>query len=334
MKNSRRSFIKNSMLAATLLSTSVKALSDFRERDPLIDSSFFDTDSKNEDAFKISMFSKQLHWLNYDELANAAFKLGFDGLDLTVRAKGHVLPDNVERDLPLAVAAAKRAGIKVYFISTDINDAEDPLTERIIKTAASLNIKHYRMKWYYYDEKISIVSNIKIFEKKMIKLAKLNKKYKIFGEYQNHSLQYEPGVYFGPYFSSTIWDLYLVLKKINSPWLGSQYDICHATIESTRSWGIGLDLLTPYIKSIHVKDYVWKKNGKVWDLKGVPIGEGMVDYKKFFEIVKKSKINVPITFYYNYPIGAAIKGFNEAIMRKDLESFRELIHESIKNDKQ
>jgi hypothetical protein len=33
-------------------------------------------------------------------MAKAATEIGFDGVDLTVRPKGHVLPDNVEKDLP------------------------------------------------------------------------------------------------------------------------------------------------------------------------------------------------------------------------------------------
>ena len=315
MKNSRRGFLKNSLFATAGISTGLDSLEnkqDSTNRDTL------NSDANDKEAFSISLFSKHLHWLNYEELAKLALELGFDAIDLTVRAGGHVLPENVERDLPKAVADIRKAGLDVYIISTDINDADDPLSIRVIKTASALGIKHYRMKPYYYNEKISIESNMSIFEKKMKTLAKLNAQYKIFGEYQNHSLQYDPGVYYGAYYGSTIWDLYTVLKKINSPWLSSQFDIGHATIESTRSWGIGLELLTPFIKSLHVKDYIWVKNGDNWDLVLVPIGEGMVDFKKFFETIKKRQIKAPITFYYGYPIGDEKNGADIATMKKGL----------------
>ena len=44
---------------------------------------------------KICVFSKHLQWLNYTDMAMAAAEMGFDGVDLSVRAKGHVLPERV-----------------------------------------------------------------------------------------------------------------------------------------------------------------------------------------------------------------------------------------------
>jgi hypothetical protein len=49
---------------------------------------------------KISVFSKHFQWTNWQEMAAIAKDIGFDGIDLTVRAGGHVLPDRVEEDLP------------------------------------------------------------------------------------------------------------------------------------------------------------------------------------------------------------------------------------------
>ncbi len=40
----------------------------------------------------LCLFSKHLPKLNYAELAAAVKQMGFDGVDLTVRPEGHVLP--------------------------------------------------------------------------------------------------------------------------------------------------------------------------------------------------------------------------------------------------
>ena len=62
---------------------------------------------------KVSVFSKHLQFLNWEEMAQTAAAIGFDGIDLTVREGGHVLPERVEHDLPKA-AEIIRAAEPVY----------------------------------------------------------------------------------------------------------------------------------------------------------------------------------------------------------------------------
>ncbi|HSH09257.1 MAG TPA: twin-arginine translocation signal domain-containing protein, partial [Oceanipulchritudo sp.] len=57
----------------------------------------------NSTAMPIYVFSKHLQFLGYEALAKTAGELGFDGIDLTVRRRGHVLPERVREDLPNAV---------------------------------------------------------------------------------------------------------------------------------------------------------------------------------------------------------------------------------------
>ena len=278
----------------------------------------------DKDAFKISLFTKHVQWLDFTSLAKLLKETGFDGADLPVRKGGHILPENVERDLPLAMAAMKKEGLDIHFISTDIQDADDPLTERVLKTASSLGIKHYRMQYYYYDQTLSVDQNLKVFEQKMKKLAALNKRYKIIGEYQNHS-QDQATFFDKTYFGATLWDLYLVLRKINSPWLCSQFDIGHATVESYRSWVVGLELLAPFMSSLHVKDFSYQKQDKGWEVKMEQMGDGMVNYPLLFEILKKKKIQVPITFYYGYDIGDVAKGPDIISIKNGLEAFKKML---------
>ncbi len=52
------------------------------------------------------IFSKHLQWLDYESMAGAAARLGFDGIDLTIRPGGHVPPEQAEEKLPRVVEAA------------------------------------------------------------------------------------------------------------------------------------------------------------------------------------------------------------------------------------
>src|SRR6184192_1209308 len=71
-------------------------------------------------------FSKHLPNLNYDDLGKAVSGAGFDGVDLTVRPGGHVLPERVAQDLPRAVETIRSHGLEVPMITTELTSAADP----------------------------------------------------------------------------------------------------------------------------------------------------------------------------------------------------------------
>ena len=310
MKTNRKDFILNSVLAIAGVSSGLPAFAKAMETGFKTDPIGPVNSIPENEAFKISIFSKNLQWLGYGEMAQVAAEIGFDGIDITVRPGGHILPERVSEDLPKAVDAVRKAGLNVYMITTAIIDANEPSTEGILKTASSLGIRHYRTGWLNYDEKKNIEENLSNFENQFTELAILNKQYAIYGEYQNHS---------GAYFGAPIWDLYTVLNRINSPWIGSQYDILHATVEGTNTWPIGLKLLKPYIKSIDIKDFQWAKKDGKWIPEMVPLGEGFVDFKNYLGLLKQYMISAPVSLHYEYSLGGAEHGATTLTMqRKDV----------------
>ena len=77
------------------------------------------TASASADAtWAISMFSKHLPDLHGRDLGQAVREAGFDGIDLTVRGGGHVLPARVTEDLP-----KRRAGESDIDWAARLNDA-------------------------------------------------------------------------------------------------------------------------------------------------------------------------------------------------------------------
>jgi len=308
---SRREFLKTSgmsMGAAALTGTEL-----------------FAENEKAQEQFKICVFSKHLQWLDYDGMAKTAADIGFDGIDLTVRPRGHVLPENVETDLPKAVEAVKKAGLQVPMMTTSINDAADPLTEKILKTASKMGIQYYRMGWYKYDPNLEIEDNLDNFVQNLKALATINEHYQIKGAYQNHS---------GTGFGGPVWDLWLTLKEVNSKWLGCQFDIRHATVENGHTWPIILKALRSHVNTLDIKDFIWKKGEKGWEPVNVPLGEGMVNFKEYFQQLEKYNIKVPISLHLEYPLGGANHGKTQITvepqvvidaMKKDLNYLRELL---------
>lgn len=285
--NSRRNFIKTSVVGAAGITlaggTSASVLS-----------------VAAKIKHPIHVFTKCLQFLDFNEIAEVLAKNGFDGADLAVRPKGQILPENVTTDLPKAVKALQSAGVDTNMITTGINNPDDPAARPTFKTMADLGIQYYRMGYMSFDDKLSMPKNLEIQKTAFEKLEKLNKEYRVTGNYQNHS---------GTRVGGPVWDLYHLLKDCDPNFMGVQYDVRHATAEGGASWPLGMKLLAPWIRTTDIKDFIWEKNEKnQWKIKNVPLGEGMVDFKTYFELYKSLNIEAPVSIHYEYDLGGAEHG--------------------------
>jgi sugar phosphate isomerase/epimerase len=318
----RKNFLTSSFLTSAGLSLQLTGLGK-----PNIFSNNIQPPIGNE-KIKICIFSKQLQWMDYQEMAAAVADMGYDGIDLTVRKGGHVLPERVAEDLPKAVEAANKAGIKILMISTEIEDANNPLSEKIIKTASSLGIRNYRLQGINYQKDLDIPANLEIIRSKYAGLAALNKKYNIRCDYLNHS---------GEGFGASIWDLWLTIKDLDPNYIGSQFDIKHSTIAGAYSWPIDFKLIHNYVRTMCVRDFYWdRKNNNTWEIQPAPLGTGMVDFKKYFGLIKQYGIQGPICVMQDYPLGGAEEGAKTlkipskdvlAAMKRDLDVLKTLLKE-------
>jgi L-ribulose-5-phosphate 3-epimerase len=303
---SRRTFLKKSAVAGMGL--------------PLMGSTLVDGPGlfKADVKCPVCIFSKHLQFLeDYGDMADAALEAGLDGVDLGVRPGAHVEPERVEEDLPKAVEAIRKRGLKVPMMVTGINDPKDPQTIPVLKTAGQLGIRMYRMAYYQYDDSLGIEGSIEKFRPAVAGLAGLNEKYGIRGAYQNHS---------GLYFGAPVWDLWLLLKDLDPAWTGCQYDICHASIEGNHSWPFGLKLIKPFISCVVAKDARLEKVNGRWRNVYQPLGEGMVDWDAFLGHLKAFDFTGPISLHLEYPL------YDEEDTSQTLEQKRKSTLKHIRRD--
>ena len=291
---SRRRFMKDAIITGTVAPLMVSA---------------GNNQNNDKKPFKICIFSKHLQWLDYNGMAQTTAELGFDGIDLTVRRGGHVLPERVEDDLPKAVEAIKSAGIKPLMMATDINDPDDPNTEKILRTASALGIRYYRLGKYRYNDNESIASTLKEAKPKIRDLAAMNKHFNIHGDYQNHAGS--------RYVGAPVWDLWELIKDLDPMYLGCQFDIRHATVEGGQAWPLHLKIISTWIKSLAVKDFIWEKQKNKWQPVNCPLGKGVVDFVHYLELLKKLSISGPISMHYEYDLGGANHGATKLTLEKE-----------------
>ena len=246
-----------------------------------------------QQPFKIYFFTKLLDKYESEFIAETLAMSGVDGFDLTVRPGGKVEPDKVTEDLPKFVEIGKKYKLTTGLMVTGITGTEDKNTEKILRTASSLGIKHYRLGYYNYDYSEGIVKSLENIKIRLKSLSEMNRQYNIQAGYQNHA---------GARVGAPMWDLWELLKDFPVNTISTQFDIRHAVAEGSASWIIALHLLSKNIGSLAVKDFTWQVDkGKARAI-NLPLGEGIVNFGQFFKTIRELNINVPLTLHIEYPL--------------------------------
>jgi L-ribulose-5-phosphate 3-epimerase len=259
-------------------------------------------------APQLVVFSKHLPDLNYEELGKTAKELGFDGVDLTVRPKGHVLPERAAEDLPRAVETLRKHGLSVPMITTEITSATDPAANPILRTAASLGIPFFKPGYWKYTTG-PVEARVKEVGAEVRRLAMLAAEHRIAMGLHNHS---------GAYVGEAVWDTWEMIRDLDPRWTGFYYDPGHAAIEGgLGGHDVSMQLALPRLKMVAVKDFIWRKEAGGWKPVWCPMGEGAVDWKTALGTLKEAGYSGPISVHAEYQTKDMV-----ASLRKDLAFLR------------
>jgi L-ribulose-5-phosphate 3-epimerase len=243
--------------------------------------------------YPVRLFSKPIDSYDFGFMCECLVKSGIAGFDLTVRPGGKVEPGAIETALPKLVELASKFNLVADMMVTGILSADDPFTERVLKTASAAGIKYYRLGWFDYDLKMGVWESLQKYRAVISRITEVNKKYKIHGGYQNH---------IGTRVGGPVWDLHELLRDLPPEFIGSQYDVRHAMVEGASTWILGMRLIAGHIRTLAIKDFTWEKvKGKLQAVT-VPLGEGMVDWDLYFKTVKELNIAAPLTLHIEYPL--------------------------------
>lgn len=238
--------------------------------------------------YEFCTFTKALQHLSYEDCAKVIAKLGFDGVESAVRPKGQVESERVADDLPRLINALQAEGLKMTVMTSALSEvSEEQFTEKVLRTAAGLGVKRYRMGYYRYDLTKPIRPQLDEFRPRLRDLVALSKELGIKPIYQNHSGK--------NYFGAPLWDLAEVFEDYSPEEIGVAYDIGHATVEGARAWPLNLARIWPWLDTVYAKEPAWNENQLSWG----PLGEGAVD-SNFYKQLKKSEFSGPLSVHVEY----------------------------------
>ncbi len=142
---------------------------------------------KGADRLSVHLFSKHLQFLNFTDIAEVTAEMGFDGVDLTVRDKGHVEPERAVDDLPKAAEAINVADLKPNMLISGINSFSEGPSIQSLKTAAQLGFKHSRMGSFRPKKGRSMQEILSHGNDALDELEKFNRSQGQHVAYQNHA---------------------------------------------------------------------------------------------------------------------------------------------------
>lgn len=270
----------------------------------------------------ICLFSKHLPSMDWARMAQAVKKLGFGGIDLTVRPGGHVPPERASEDLPKAVAAIRAEGLGVPMITTALTSSGDPTAKPILSTAGKLSIPFFKPGYYKYSF-VNVRGELQKAMNDFRTLTEVSKQSGVQCGFHNHE----------GYVGAQLWDVAQTIDQLEPKWVGYYFDVRHAVAEGgVAGWKMALNLIAPRIKMIAVKDSYWEKSSKGWRQVNCPLGQGMVDWKAYFKALRQANFQGPISLHLEYEIPgtttAALEENTLAAAQRDFEFLKTELHEA------
>ncbi len=260
----------------------------------------------------LCIFSKHMAHFQWDQLGAKAKELGFDGVDLTVRPKGHVLPGRAAEDLPRAVEAIRKHGLSVPMITTDLKDVSDPAAKPTFEAMRKLGIKLYKLGYWPYKREPNVLATIAECKRKFQALIALSSQYGLTAGLHNHS---------NANVGCAVWDYREILAGSQDQDAGYYFDPGHSVIEGGLfNWRVSLDIAQPRMKMSAIKDFYWEKQNGKWRTHWCPLGEGMVPWAGFFAAYAKAGFTGPLSLHLEYPGGEEIPA-----IQKDLAFMKQQV---------
>jgi L-ribulose-5-phosphate 3-epimerase len=241
------------------------------------------------------LFSKPLPELGWDELGRVVKETGFDGVDLTVRPKGHVLPEQAARDLPRALDAIRSHGLAVPMITTDLTSAEVPHARPLLEAAARSGVRWFKTGYWQYRSS-DVRGEVTEVGRALAGLASLARDCGIEMGFHNHE----------GYVGAALWDIAPAMDRLEPRWAGYYFDPRHAVAEGGGgAWKAATHLVMPRLKMLAIKDCVWQKASDGWHIENCPLGEGLVDWTWFGSTLRSTEFRGPISIHLEYEIQGA-----------------------------
>ena len=191
-------------------------------------------------GIQYTLFTKYWKALSMEQTAEKAAKMGFNGVEMPVRAGFQVTPDSAPVLLPAAQKIFTQQGCPVLRIAA-------PLTEPVFRGCAKAGIPAIRVMFTGENAAVPFWDRFDRMLQTLKQALPLCREYGVKIAVQPH---YGPGI-------SNSMELYELLRQCDSPWVGGVWDAGHAGLAGEPPEQ-GLDILWHYLMWVNLKAAVYR----------------------------------------------------------------------------
>lgn len=262
----------------------------------------------------LCMFSQNAIRVPYPELGNIAQQIGYEGVDLTVMIGGHVDPRVMNVDLMRSFESIHGASLEIPIITTNITALGDSTVYPVLYVSGKAGVSMFRTGFWPYGP-APIQERLRQVRQELASVVSLAQRCGIAAAIPNRA---------GDFVGEATWDTYEILTGMDPRWAGHYFDPSQAVAEGgLGGWEAAFRLALPRLKAIALQDFYWQKAGAEWKMQMCPLGEGMVDWKKFFTMAAAASFTGPFSLHMEY------KTVDEpGAMAKDLEFARKYVEQA------
>ena len=247
---------------------------------------------------QLVLFTKLFSGQTIEEVGAVGSRLGFDGIDLLVRAGFQAEPTKPE-GIAAAVNRLKADGLTVPMATTDLTDPDALDTERLFAAFAESGIGVVRLGYWKYDPTLGYAA---MFEKARGHLDRLASLAEAAGI--TLTIQLHGGTIHGSGAQTAA-----LLQGHDPKLIGAYIDPGNQTVQDGREdWHFTFDVLAPWLNTVGVKNGGWfpstlaESGQRTWHSDWLGLADGMVQWDQIVAQLVSTKFDGLLTLHSHYEI--------------------------------
>jgi sugar phosphate isomerase/epimerase len=229
--------------------------------------------------------------IGYDEMAGMLHMMGFDGCDLSVQPGGHVDPEHADLHFMRAIEAMTGSGVDVFMVSAPYTSPADQTVRLTMQWGGEMGVPFYRPGHWKY-EGAEIEQRMGEAQRDISGFANIARIVGMSVGLHNATPEFV---------GASIFDTNMIIRGMDPHIVGYDFDTGYAAAQGgSAGFDTALRLALPRLKMVTARDCYFSKEGGAWKLAQCPLGEGMVDWPRFFQTLARARFAGPISLQLGY----------------------------------